>query len=93
MLLRSLLLSARTDTDLERESKSEESEYSAIVASRYYILLFVIDSRYEKYARRDIELKDTINRLYNDLESDVDIDVELETDERIERTIVGLAPS
>lgn len=43
--------------------------------------------------RRDIELKDTINRLYNDLESDVDIDVELETDERIERTIVGLAPS
>lgn len=42
---------------------------------------------------RDIELEDTINRLYNDLESDADIDIEAETDERTERTTVGLAPS
>lgn len=57
------------------------------------MLLFAIDSRYEEHARRDIELKDTINRLYNDLESDTDIDAEVETDERIERTTVELASS
>lgn len=53
------------------------------------MLLFAIDSRYEEYTRRDTELEDTVNRLYNDLESDA----ELEIDERTERTIVGLAPS
>lgn len=53
------------------------------------MLLFAIDGRYEEHTRRDIELEDTVNRLYNDLESDA----ELETDERTERTIVGLAPS
>lgn len=57
------------------------------------MLLFATDGRYEEHARRDIELEDTVNRLYNDSESDVDTDAEAETDERTERTTVGPAPS